>query len=346
METAVMLEEEREGPAAAGQAAARVEPLRTPVDLSIVIVTWNSERWIGRCLRALPAACEGLRYEVIVYDNGSADRTLGLVADEDARVIASATNDGFAAGTNRSIEAASGRYVFLLNPDCELAPRALTTLFTFLESHPGVAAAVPLLSDESGHSQREFQLRRIPTFWILVSEVFAIDKLMPHNRWTASYRYRDEDFQTPTRVAQPAAAAMLLRRSAFDAVGPMDEQFAPAWFEDVDFCRRLAANGFEIYVVPAAHGRHFGGSSLEHLGLATFLDLWYRNMWRYARKWFSAGESEALRWAIITAMLLRIPAAIAGIAHPEVGRWNALRAYMLVLEKAFKRWDESPASSW
>lgn len=315
------------------------------LDLSIVIVTWNSERWITRCLQALPAACEGLEYEVVVYDNASRDDTLRLIGNEDARLISSAANDGFAAGTNRAIHATSGRYIFLLNPDCELAPRALTVLFEFLESNPRAAAAVPLLSDESGHSQREFQLRRIPTFWTLMAEVFAVDKIFPTNRWTAHYRYRDLDLHDPARVDQPAAAAMLLRRSAFDAVGPLDERFAPAWFEDVDYCRRLAAKGYEIYVVPSAHGRHFGGSSLEHLGLPKFLDLWYRNMWRYARKWFTAGQAEALRWAIIAGMLLRFPLAIIGMAHAEVGRWNAVRAYAVVLKKAFKRWDEPQPSS-
>ena len=312
-------------------------------DLSIVIVTWNSERWIGRCLEALPAACEGLDYEVVVYDNDSHDGTLRLIGDENTRVIPSPSNDGFAAGTNRGIDATSGRYVFLLNPDCELAPRALTVLFEFLESHPDAAAAVPLLADESGRSQREFQLRRFPTFWTLLLEIFAIDKLSPGNRWTAHHRYRDLDLTKAARVDQPAAAAMLLRRSVFDSIGPFDEQFAPAWFEDVDYCRRLAASGDDIYVVPAAHGRHFGGSSLEHLGLPTFLDLWYRNMWRYGRKWLSPGQREALRWAIIAGMLLRLPAALLGIAHPEHGKRNALRAYATVLKKAFQRWDESPA---
>src|SRR5438132_178035 len=61
--------------------------------LSIVIVTWNSERWIDRCLRALPAACEGLEYEVLVYDNGSRDATLRLIGNEDVRLVASSTND-------------------------------------------------------------------------------------------------------------------------------------------------------------------------------------------------------------------------------------------------------------
>ena len=323
----------------------RLRMTHRPLDLSIVVVTWNSERWIGRCLRALPAACEGLEYEVLVYDNASHDSTLRLVGDEDVQVIASRSNDGFAAATNRAVAATRGRYIFLLNPDCELDPRALTILFDFLESNPQAAAAVPLLSDESGHSQREFQLRRIPTLWTLAAEILAVDKLFPKNRWTARYRYRDLDLSAPIRVDQPAAAAMLVRREVFEATGPLDEQFAPAWFEDVDYCRRLAAGRHAIYAVPSAHGHHFGGASLEHLGFGAFIDCWYRNMWRYGRKWFSPGQAEALRWFIIAGMTLRLLPALAGVAHQEVGRWTALRAYSDVLRRAFHRWDESSRSS-
>ena len=310
-------------------------------DLSIVIVTWNSARWIGRCLDAIPAACEGLEYEVVVYDNASSDGTLRLI-DDGAAVMPSKTNDGFAAATNRAINTTRGRYAFLLNPDCELGPRALTILFDFLEVHPEAAAAVPLLTDDGGRSQREFQFRRIPTFSILAMQILAIDKLWPANRWTSYYSYRGVDMTGPVQVDQPAAAAMLIRRSAYDTVGPLDERFAPAWFEDVDYCQRLAKAGLAIYAVPPAHARHFGGSSLEHLGLGGFLDVWYGNMWRYARKWFAPGQAEALRWTIIAGMLLRMPAAIAGIAHRDAGRWNAVRAYTGVLKRAFNRWGEPP----
>jgi N-acetylglucosaminyl-diphospho-decaprenol L-rhamnosyltransferase len=339
-----------------GQAILPVEdvvvPLRTgmiacptpqPVAVSIVVVTWNSARWIERCLRSIPAACEGLAYEVIVHDNASGDATLALVPG-DVSVIRSVQNDGFAAGVNRSLAASSGRYVFLLNPDCELAPRALTHLVAFLEQTPHAAAAAPLLGDERGDSQREFQLRRLPTLGTFAHEVLMLDKLFPRNRTTAHYRYRDADLTHPLRIEQPAAAALLIRRSVFDEIGPLDERFSPAWFEDVDYCRRLAAAGKEIFVVPAATARHYGGASLEHFGFARFVDVWYRNMWLYARKWLPAAQAEALRWMIIAGMLLRCAASLAGFRHPA-GRWTAFRAFAAVLKKAFTRWDDGSASS-
>jgi len=319
-------------------------PEAAPIDLSIVVVTWNSERWIGRCLKAIPAACEGIHYEIVIYDNASADSTLRLV--EGAEIIRSEANDGFAAGTNRAVQQTRGRYVFFLNPDCELAPRALTSLFEFLETNPEVAAAAPLLSDEGGLSQREFQLRRLPTFRTFASEILLFDKLFPRNRSIAHYRYRDLDLTEPRRIEQPAAAALLIRRDVFDEVGPLDEQFSPAWFEDVDYCRRLAAADKEVYVVPSAWARHFGGASLEHIPFGVFVDVWYRNLMRYARKWLSPGEAEGLRWVIMAGMLLRLVPAALGLAHPDVGRWEAVRGYAGVLEKAFKRWPAaSPSSS-
>ncbi len=313
------------------------------LDLSILIVTWNSERFIDRCLRSIAAACSGLSYEVVIHDNASGDDTLAHLGD--AHVIRSISNRGFAAGTNRAFSASRGRYVFLLNPDCELAPGALTNVFDFLEQHPHVAAAAPLLIDGGGDSQREFQLRRLPTLGTFMAEVLLIDKLFPRNPATARYRYHDLDLTAPRRVEQPAAAALLLRRETVEEIGPMDESFAPAWFEDVDYCRRLAEKQKEVWVVPAAQARHFGGASLEHISFGTFVDVWYRNMWRYSRKWMRPSQAEALRWGIITGMLLRCVAGIIGFRPHGVARWDAFRAYREVMRKAFERWSNSSSPS-
>jgi N-acetylglucosaminyl-diphospho-decaprenol L-rhamnosyltransferase len=300
------------------------------LDLSILIVTWNSERWIERCLSSIPAGCEGLEYEVVVHDN-------------------STENLGFAGGTNRAFGASTGRYVFLLNPDCELAPRALTSLYEFLETRPHIAAAAPLLSNESGDSQRDFQLRRLPTLGTLAAEVLMLDKIFPRNPVTARYRYHDLDLTEPRRIEQPAAAALLLRRDVVEEIGPLDEQFAPAWFEDVDYCRRLAEKKKEVWVVPEAHVRHFGGASLEHMNFAGFVDIWYRNMWRYARKWMRPGQAATLRWAIVAGMLMRCAAGLIGLRPRGIARWDAFHAYAAVLKKALLgkayRWDSSPSSS-
>lgn len=319
------------------------EPLVQALDVSILIVTWNSERWIDRCLRSIPAACEGLAYEVVIHDNASADNTLQHLGG--AQVLRSPENAGFARGMNQAFSVSRGRSVFLLNPDCELAPGTLTRLYQFLETHPTIAAAVPLLSDESGDSQREFQLRRLPTLGTLVAEVLMLDKVFPRNPATRRYRYRDLDLTAPQHIEQPAAAALLLRREVFEEIGPMDEQFSPAWFEDVDYCRRLAESRKEVWVVPGTEVRHFGGASLEHMQFGGFVEIWYRNMWRYAKKWLRPGQTEMLRGAIIVGMLLRCGAGAIGLKPRGVARREAFRAYAGVLKRAMGRWDESRSSS-
>ena len=123
------------------------------------------------------------------------------------------------------------------------------------------------------------------------------------------------------------------------------EAFHPAWFEDVDYCQRLAVSKKELWAVPSAEVRHFGGASLEHMQFSRFVDIWYRNMWRYARKWFGRGETEALRWAVIAGMMLRCMAGFVGLRPHGVLRAEAYRAYAGVLKRAFDRWDESRSSS-
>jgi len=201
-------------------------------ELSILIVTWNSARWIERCLASIPAACGDLEHEIIVYDNASSDETLRTIGDRDDLLIRSEHNDGFGMAINRAFQRWRGRYVFLLNPDCELEPEALKLVHDFMEAHPNAAAAAPLLANDDGGSQREFQLRRLPTFWSLAAEIFAVGRFFP--RATTHHRYRDIDLTQPQRVEQPAGAALMIRREVFEEIGPFDEQFSPAWFEDVD----------------------------------------------------------------------------------------------------------------
>jgi N-acetylglucosaminyl-diphospho-decaprenol L-rhamnosyltransferase len=322
-------------------------PVEQPIDVSILIVTWNSESWISRCLAALPAACRSLHYEVIVYDNASADRSHQAAeasSIERLQVIAGAENRGFAAGMNQALEKARGQYVFFLNPDCELRPDSIQTLVEYLDRNAPVAAVAPLLIGEDGRPQREFQLRRFPTLNSFATDLLMVDELFPGNPASSRYRYRDLDITSPQPVDQPAAAALLVRRAACDDIGFFDERFFPAWFEDVDFCQRLWRAGYAIHVNPRAVATHHGGASLVHVRFEQFLSAWYRNLHHYAEKWFTPAQTEMLRWLVIAGMLLRIGAFCIGLSKAPVSRWVAIQAHLAVLKEAFDRWDASPSS--
>ena len=107
-------------------------------------------------------------------------------------------------------------------------------------------------------------------------------------------------------VDQPAAACLMVRAGAFDAIGGMDAGFHPAWFEDVDFCRRLRARGFRIRFEPRAAFGHQGGVAMRTLGLGRFSSIWYANMERYVRRHHGAAGWLLLKGLIAAGMSARI----------------------------------------
>lgn len=313
------------------------------LDLSVVIVTWNSESWITQCLDALPAACDGLQFEVLVIDNASSDRTVHLIEkleNNGCRLMRSDRNLGFAAAVNRSIRESKGRYVLLLNPDCVAEPGSFTTLVEHLEAEPGDAGAVPLLLEEDGQPQTRFQLRSLPTLRTLLAEILLLNRLFPLNRLHSHHPYREVNLsEGPHVVEQPAGAAFLLRREVFEEIGPLDERFFPAWFEDVDYCRRLAEHERRLVLIPQSRVHHRGGASLDTIGFSGFLPIWYRNLYLYARKWMSRPAGEAIRWMIVIGMMLRIGAIFIGLHGLPMEREEAIRTHSRVMKEAFRRWE-------
>lgn len=318
------------------------------IDVSIIVVTWNSEKWIGSCLDALEPGCEGLRWEVIVHDNASTDLSADETqahAGENTVLSRGLANHGFACGINTAAALARGRLLLLLNPDCVVSPGSISILVNHLDEHLDIAASVPLLIGEDGLSQREFQFRRLPNIASIAAELLLLDHIVPDNRITAAHRCRDLDITQVVGIEQPAAAAMMIRREVFESLGGFDQSFAPAWFEDVDFCHRMKTSGDPINLVPAARFTHLGGSSLESMTWAEFVEAWSRNLWRYGEKWFDPEDREKLRILVIAGMLLRAAAVGIGISKPRDGRLADCAAYVKVVRSAFNRWAVSSQSS-
>jgi GT2 family glycosyltransferase len=140
------------------------------------------------------------------------------------------------------------------------------------------------LVDADGAPQHGFNVRRLPSMTALVADLLFIRHLWPRNPASARYYARDLDPDASADVEQPAAACLMVRAEVFDRLGGFDEAFWPAWWEDVDFCRRLRDAGYRIRYLPDATFRHAGGSSVGSLGSAAFHRLFDRNRRRYVRK--------------------------------------------------------------
>jgi len=216
--------------------------------VTVVVVNWNGEQFLERCLVALMAQAVK-PHEIILVDNASSDRSFEIARRFPAvRVIALAQNTGFARGNNLAIEAASkgSEWIALLNPDAFAAPRWLETLLMAAESNPDfdvfgsklVNAADPGVLDGAG-------------------DVYHMSGLV----WRTAHGLSVSAMgDSVCEIFSPCAAAALYRRSAFEEVGGFDEDFF-CYVEDVDLGFRLRLAGYRCLYVPQSVAHHVGSGT-------------------------------------------------------------------------------------
>ncbi len=265
----------RRNPASARRARV-ASPAPTPVVARVVaiVVSYNVRDHLGRALASLAVLPD---VATVVVDNASADGSADFVAAEfpSVRLVRSATNAGFAAAVNRGARASSGDYLLILNPDAELRERALERLVSFMDSHPRAAVAGPSLVYGDGRPQQS--AFRFPGLAQLALDLFPVPRLK-ESRLNGRYPRSGQ----PTRVDHPLGACMLVRRTAWDDVGPLDEGYF-MYVEEVDWCRRARRRGWSAWQVPDAVVVHHGGQSTRQHATAMFVQLWRSRLRYYER---------------------------------------------------------------
>jgi len=265
-------------------------PLSTALmDLSVVVVTHQSRDHVLGCLRSLEAGMRanggaGLAWECVVLDNDSRDDTPELVQREApwVRVVRTGGNLGYAKAVNRGIFETRGEFVLVLNPDCAWQAGGIHALVAWMRSHERCGIAVPRILNPDG--TLEFSVRAYPdAFTFLFNRYSLPSRIWPGNPWSRRYLLLDWDHGSPRSVDWASGAAMLARRAAIDAVGPMDEAFF-MFNEDVDWCRRMNMAGWSVDYVPAATVVHHIGASKGAVSNRVILER-HRGMIHYFRKW-------------------------------------------------------------
>lgn len=249
--------------------------------LSIVIVTWNSGEEIGICLNSIFLE-ESHDYEIIVVDNASSDNTRGLLEEYQDRitVILNSTNTGYTKACNQGIEAASGEFVLLLNPDTIIVADALEQLVSFLSRHKNAGAVAPQLLNENMSIQHS--VRTLPSYWDMFCEMSLLSVIMPKSPLFSRWKMRYFDHDSMREVEQPMAAALQIRKSTLDRIGDMDERYQ-MFFNDVDLCKKILDNGEKIIFYPGARIVHSKGKSVykDHKRM---IKIWNTDCLKYFKK--------------------------------------------------------------
>ena len=274
-------------------------------EIAAVIVNWNGGPDLVETVDSLLSTSDA---DIVIVDNASSDRSLDSLVETDPRlrIIRNAFNDGFAGGINTGFRETQSKYVLILNPDARARPGAVATLKSVLDENPRAGAV-------GGYVNERYLPRPLPTVGRLILENLGL-----------SPRRLARDARGPVRVDQPAAAALMVRREAFDVVGGFDELFHPAWYEDVDFTGSLAGADWETYYDPRAKFDHVGGHTFRLLGTEGFMVAYYTNQFRYVRKHFSGGPIPCLKIALILGMAAKM------VRHPGQIRhyWRGLLPLM------------------
>jgi len=225
-------------------------------DLSIVILHYRTPALLFNCLTSLLSnPFTAGTSEIWVVDNASGDGTPARVRREfpHVQVLVNEANLGFAAGNNRGVARSAGRYILLLNPDTEVHPGALDALVAFMERHPGAGAAGAQLIGLDGEVQSS--CRRFPNFLGVILRGTPLHRLFPRHPSLRRYLMEDCDRMQTREVDWILGACMLIRRQAWQEVGPLDEGFF-MYYEDIDWCYRAHEAGWKIYYVPEARITH------------------------------------------------------------------------------------------
>lgn len=228
-------------------------------DISVVIVSYNTRDLLRECLASLRAGASGLTAEVFVVDNASRDGSAEMVESDFPQVvlIRNPDNRGYAAANNLALARASGRYAILLNPDTLVRPEAFTELVRFMDAHPRAGYCGPRLV--SGDGSHQSSARRFPTPCTGAWNMLGWDTRRPHSRH-AQDLHRVGGDRVEMRAGWMTGACLLARREAIAQAGLLDEGYF-MYFEEVDWCRRMAAAGWEGWYVPSAEVVHYGGQS-------------------------------------------------------------------------------------
>lgn len=248
-------------------------------------------------------------FDVWVVDNNSEDRSVQMVKEKfpEAKIIASKENIGFSAGNNLALRESTAQYQLLLNPDTIINERCLQETVDFMDQHPDAGALGIKMLDGAGNFLPESK-RGLPSPWVAFYKIFGLSKLFKKSRKFGKYHLSYLSKEEVHEVDVLAGAFMLMRKSALDKAGLLDEQFF-MYGEDIDLSYRIQQAGFKNYYFPKQPIIHYKGESTK-TGSLNYVKVFYQAMILFAKKHYSGSKAFWFILAIQFAIYLRASLAV------------------------------------
>jgi len=228
--------------------------------ISAIILTWNSERYIKKCIESLTESAKETRedLEILLFDNGSKDNTLKITEDLSQRfpfvlLTKLGENKGTTFPRNLGIKKAKGEYILILDSDTEFKKKTIKTLLATLTSDPKIGIVAPKLILPNGEIQKSY--KRFPILKTKIFKALSFKQIQNMGRKEENYAFRINKSKLYP-VDYCIAAIWLLKKEVVRKVGLFDENifYGP---EDVDYCLRTWLNGYKVVFVPAAEAIHY-----------------------------------------------------------------------------------------
>jgi len=274
------------------------------MDISIIIVNWNTKDFLLDCLSSVFKTVNGMSSEVWLVDNASVDGSVEAVRSgyPGVKIIQNNENLGFAAANNLAFARMQGRYALLLNTDTELTNGAVREIYDFMESNPEVGMACGQLLNPDGSKQNS--IANFPLLLSLLCNETLLRILLPKK-----FPSKRKVYPSPIEIDSGIGACLMVRKKAMDEVGFFDEKYF-FFFEETDWAYRMKQAGWKVYFVPTAKIYHAQGKSVGSSAEARMT--FYRSRYIFFKKW-RPGSYGLIRSVIFLRLLINTLLSLFGV---------------------------------
>ncbi len=256
--------------------------------LTVIIVNYNVKHYLYQCLESLYRSIKNIEAEVYVVDNHSRDGSVAYVSKrfKDVNYVESNHNLGFARANNIAIRQSSGEYVLLLNPDTIVGEDTVPNTLQFMDEHPEAGCAGVTMLKADGTKAMESR-RGLPTPMTAFYKMSGFCKRFPSSKRYGHYYMSYLPWDQASRIEVVSGAYCMLRRSALEKVGLLDEDFF-MYGEDIDLSCRLLKGNFQNWYLPETI-LHYKGESTQKSSFR-YVHVFYEAMLIFFKKHYGSSS--------------------------------------------------------